>query len=225
MKNSSPSPQLPGILVILSGPAGVGKTTVGESLVQNQQDYTRAITVTTREVRGQEKDGVDYHFYDKKRFLKELEAGLFLEHAEVHGKLYGTPLSAIIHPLEESKVLLLIIDIDGARQIRKLDLDVFSIFLAPPSQQELIERLKSRATEDQEKLRLRLERVERELGSAQEYDKVIINDHFEECVKEVAQAIKVQRQQLAKEQANGKILFPELKHLQKRIEAFSQEKT
>src|SRR5262245_7961052 len=134
------------LLVVLSGPSGVGKTTVAKALLL-QPGFGRAVTATTRAPRPGETDGVDYHFLDEKRFRADVQAGRFLEWADVHGKLYGTPRASVARVLSEGKACLLVIDVQGAATLRSDAVPALYVFLAPPSAEELERRLRSRATD------------------------------------------------------------------------------
>lgn len=200
----------PGLLVVLSGPAGVGKTTVGERLLAAQPDHIKSISATTRAPRAHERDGVDYHFYTREQFEADLARGWFLEHAEVHGNLYGTPLRPVVDALRAGRVVLLIIDVDGADQVRKLGLDALLLFLKPPSESELLARITKRNTEDEASVRLRLARAKREMAASSGYDAVIINDSLESCVQSAARLIDERRLILAQRRAAGDELYPGL---------------
>lgn len=213
MSEQSSQADLPGMIVVLSGPAGVGKSTVGELLLERHPEMTRVITATTRQPRGQEVDGVDYHFYTREAFERDVAAGLFLEHAEVHGNLYGAPLKSVVGPMREGKVVLAIIDVDGGAQVDALDLDACLIFLEAPSREELVERLTGRGTEDQAAVSKRLERVERELAAGANYPVRIVNDDLERCAAEVYAAVTSARAALAAKRDAGETLYPGLAKL------------
>lgn len=203
---------LPGAIVVLSGPAGVGKSTVGEKLIA-RGGITRAVTATTRAPRGSEREGVDYYFLTRAQFEADLVQGRFLEHAEVHGNLYGTPLRPVAQVLRSGKSVLLIIDVDGAEQVRNLGLDALSVFLLPPSRDELIARLRGRGTEDEEKLSRRISRVDRELEAAKRYDARVVNGELGVCVDEVVALVTRHRKALAEKLARGETLYPGLAKL------------
>ncbi|MEC9475693.1 MAG: guanylate kinase [Planctomycetota bacterium] len=178
-----------GILVVLSGPSGVGKTVVSEGL-QEKSGFVRAITATTRAPREGEKDGVDYHFLDRERFEKRVEDGGFLEHAEVHGNLYGSPRDGIERQLEESRAVLLLIDVQGAEKLRQDEVDALQIFLEPPGVEELRHRIESRGDETEETIALRLRNALSELEQKERYDRCVVNDVLEETISMVSEIIE-----------------------------------
>ncbi len=199
---------LPGLIVVLSGPAGVGKSTIGERLLAANEDFIRIVTATTRDPRGSEQNGKDYHFLSNDEFQERIEAGRFLEHAVVHSKHYGTPLDAVVDGIRQDKVVLLLIDVDGAEQVREKDLGAFLVFLLPPAREELRNRLISRSTETADRIEKRLERVEKELAAADRYDAKVVNDDLEACVKAVADVIRAKREELAERRAAGEDICP-----------------
>jgi len=178
-----------GILVVLSGPSGVGKTVVSKGL-QKKSGFVRAITATTRAPRAGEKDGVDYHFLDRERFEKRIEDGGFLEHAEVHGNLYGSPRDGIERQLEESRAVLLLIDVQGAEKLRQDEVDALQIFLEPPGVEELRRRIESRGDETEEAIALRLRNALSELEQKERYDRCVVNDVLVETIEMVSEIIE-----------------------------------
>ena len=179
-----------GQLVIVSGPSGVGKTTVAKELVESGT-MERVVTATTRARRDDERDGVDYYFLTKKDFESKIENGEFLEFAEVHGNLYGTPREPVELGVADGKTLLLTIDVQGARQIRDGpgDLPVVTIFLLPPSEAELDRRLESRGSETEENLRTRRETAQQELKEKNAYDHLVVNDTLSSAVGEILELV------------------------------------
>jgi guanylate kinase len=189
----SPDSAAPGLLVVLSGPAGVGKSTVGDLLMAAHPEVKRIVTATTRQPRGSERDGVDYHFWTPEKFAAERGAGHLLEWAEVHGNLYGSPAAPAREALASGGIALLIIDVDGADKIRAQNLGALMVFVLPPHSAELERRLRARATEDEARIQKRLARADRELSRAIVYDTQVVNDHAPACAEEVWQAIAARR--------------------------------
>lgn len=171
--------------VVLAGPSGSGKTTIGRQLVELRSDIRFSISATTRDARPGEADGEDYHFMDRTEFERLRDEDGFLEWAEVHGALYGTPRSNFLEAREAGEKLLLDIDVQGARSVRgRLD-ETVSIFVVPPSGDEILRRLRGRGTEDTARLRRRLRSAESELAAMEEFDYLVVNDRLREAVSRV----------------------------------------
>jgi guanylate kinase len=187
----------PGLLLVLSGPAGAGKTTVGDALLRRQSGIERVVTATTRAPRGSEQAGVDYHFWSHAEFERARGLGALLEWAQVHGQLYGTPKVEVDRLLERGLVALLIIDVDGAAQVRALGLDALFVFLDVADAAELEKRLRGRATEDEAKVQKRLARVERERAEASRYDARVLNREVEAAAEDVWRLVCEKRRELA----------------------------
>jgi guanylate kinase len=167
----------------------VGKTVVSEGL-QEKSGYVRAITATTRPPRAGEEDGVDYLFLDRAQFEQRVEEGGFLEHAEVHGKLYGSPRDGIEQQLAQSRVVLLLIDVQGAEKLRQDGVDALQIFLEPPGLEELRRRIEMRGVESEETMDLRLRNALSEMEQRDRYDRCVVNGVLEETVEEVFSIIE-----------------------------------
>jgi guanylate kinase len=150
-------------LLVLSGPSGVGKTTIAKR-IREFPGVVRVMTTTTRAKRPQEVDGKDYRFLTRAEFEAEIQRGGFLEHAEIDGNLYGTPKAEIEKRLSAGKVVLVDIDPQGAKSVKALGLPAFFVFIAPPDMEELKRRLMGRKSESPEAVKMRLERAEREMG-------------------------------------------------------------
>lgn len=170
----------PSLLFIISGPAGSGKTTLCHRLLSEFQNLRRAVTVTTRKPRDGEKDGRDYYFYGKEAFAESRERGEFLEWALVHGRAYGTLASEVIRHFEEGEDVLLSIDYQGMRQVREnaprcdwLRGRVVTVFISPPSLDELRDRLRRRGTDDEAEIERRIETAKEEIEAAPEFDYVL----------------------------------------------------
>ena len=170
---------------IISGPSGVGKSTVLSALFQDRDDLYFSISATTRASRPGEKDGVDYHFIDPETFRQWIMDGEFLEYAEYVGNFYGTPKRYVDDAMENGRDVILDIEIQGATQVHDLRPDVVRIFIAPPSWEELERRLTARGTDTPEKVQKRLLRAKVELQAADHYDYFVINDTVEDAVSEL----------------------------------------
>ena len=184
----------PGTLIVMSGPGGVGKSTI-TSFLRDHPAIWVSVSVTTREPRENEKDGHDYHFVTEEKFDQLIAQNALLEWAEFAGARYGTPRSAVSDALNLGKHVLLEIEIAGARQIRKADPKALLIFISPPSWQELVDRLTSRGTDSPERRAARLALAEEEMACSSEFDEILINHR----VEEVAEALL----SLAASRSNG----------------------
>lgn len=168
---------------MISGPTAVGKGTVVVRLTQRHPEIWVSVSATTRAARPGEVDGVTYHFVTDERFDELVAQGLMLEWACVHGMArYGTPREPVEAALAAGRTVILEIDLQGARQVIAAMPDAHTVFLAPPSWEELVHRLVGRGTETPEQQRLRLETAKRELAAAAEFDHVIVNGELEPCV-------------------------------------------
>jgi guanylate kinase len=179
-----------GKLIVISGPSGVGKTTVIEHLLSGP-GFERVVTATTRKPRPGERDGIDYHFMPRQEFEAGIRAGRFLEHARVHGNWYGTPREAVERGLEAGKRLILNIDVQGARQVRERarGIPLVTIFLLPPSLEELERRLSRRGTEKPGEVAGRLEIARRELEDRDLFEHRVVNDTIERAAAAIREAI------------------------------------
>lgn len=180
MSDARPVPHL----VVLSGPSGVGKGTVGRRLLEkNPREIAKAVTATTRAPRPGEFDGVHYRFMTREEFLARRERGEFIETAEVYGNLYGTLREEVDKTLARGVTCLLEIDVQGARRIRESGVPHLSAFLEPPSLEELERRLRHRGTEAEDVIRRRLDTAKAELEEKSHYDRVILNDHIDAAAR------------------------------------------
>ena len=170
------SPGERALLVVLSGPSGVGKGSVVAEVRRSHPQVWVSVSVTTRPPRPGETDGVEYRFVDEATFARMVGDGEFLEHAVYAGHHYGTPLAPLQARLAEGAPALLEIDLQGARQVRAAMPEALLVFLAPPSWEELVRRLAGRGTEDPVVMRSRLDRARIELAAEDEFDTVVIND-------------------------------------------------
>lgn len=171
---------------IVSGPSGVGKSTVLRELFRGRDDLYFSISATTREPREGEEDGVHYHFIDVSRFQELIESDSLLEYAEYVGNFYGTPKKYVDKAMNEGKDVILDIEVQGAIQVKTKRPDTVRIFIAPPSWDELERRLRSRGTDSDEKIQKRLLRAKTELQTADVYDYFVINDTVDRAVREIS---------------------------------------
>lgn len=172
-----------GLLVVVSGPSGVGKNTVLNQLLSTHTDLYYSVSATTRTPRPHERDGINYFFKSTEEFKAGIAANAYLEWAEIYGHYYGTPRQVVEEKLSHGYHVILDIDIQGAAQIRRNFAEVVLIFLYPPSIEELKRRLISRNTENEESLQKRLAYVEEELQAVEHYDYVVVNDRVEEAAQ------------------------------------------
>jgi guanylate kinase len=177
---------MPAQLTVLSGPSGVGKSTVVQRLRTLVPHVWVSVSCTTRAPRPGEIPGVAYHFIDRDEFSRMVEAGEFLEHAEFAGNCYGTPRAPVLERLATDVPTLLEIDLQGARQVRQAMPDARLVFLAPPSVEELVNRLHGRRTENEADLSARLARAELEMAAAREFDDVVVNTDVDKAAAEIA---------------------------------------
>lgn len=182
-----------GILLIVSGPSGCGKDTILEKLKQADKDVRVSISMTTRETRNGEIDGVHYYFVDRAYFEKKIADNKMLEYAEYAGNYYGTPAEPVDEMLSQGKAVVLKIEVQGAEKIRKKHPSVISIFIMPPSMRVLEERLRGRGSEDEETLQHRLVIAREEIRRAPEYDYIVINDTIENAVADIETIINSER--------------------------------
>jgi guanylate kinase len=176
---------MPGRLVILSGPSGVGKDTVIDAWRAADPRVSRVVAYTTRSPRPGEVHGVDYHFVETWRFQEHVLAGDFLEYKEVHGNYYATPLRDLEAMLAAGSIAVLKIDVQGALTVMPLRPDAESIFLLPPDERELERRIRDRGTEGEDAIQRRLENARAEIALADKYRYRIINESVERVVQQL----------------------------------------
>ncbi|MBI2073004.1 MAG: guanylate kinase [Gemmatimonadetes bacterium] len=189
-------------MLVLSSPSGAGKTTITKALLAARDDLGFSISATTRPPRSSEVDGVDYHFLTPGEFERRRAAGAFLEWAEYGGQRYGTLVSEVERVLAQGRHVILDIEVQGARQLRERRPDVVSIFLLPPSVDELVARLGGRGTDRPAGLEQRLRRAVDELGEAHHYDYLVVNDDRTQAVAEVAAIIDAESRRTRRQQAS-----------------------
>jgi guanylate kinase len=178
-------------LVVLSGPSGVGKSSVIADVRERYPEIWQSVSVTTRPARPGEVDGQHYHFVDDAEFDRLVEAGAFLEHAHFAGFRYGTPRAPVEAQLASGTPVLLEIELQGARQVRAAMPDALLVFLAPPSWEELVRRLTGRGTEDPDVVRRRLDAARIELAAEDEFDEVILNSSVREAADRLVTLIGI----------------------------------
>lgn len=187
--NARETPQLPARLLVLSGPSGVGKSSVVAYLREHHPALWFSVSVTTRTPRPGEVDGVDYHFITQETFDRLVDEGELLEWAVFAGNSYGTPAAPVQERLERGEPVICEIDLQGARQLRSRAPHSLLVFLAPPSWQVLVERLTGRGTESPEVVAERLETARRELAAESEFDVVVVNDSVAGAAEEIVRVL------------------------------------
>lgn len=180
-------------LFIVSAPSGCGKTTVVNKVLQSLRGVTRSVSATTRPPRGREKIRRDYYFVSETSFKNKAKKGDFLEWAKNFGYYYGTPKKAVYDKLKKGKDLILTIDVKGALQVRRKMSDCVMIFIAPPSLEELLRRLRKRATDKSKEISKRLRIAKKEISFSRKYDYIIINDKLGDAVRKLKSIIIAER--------------------------------
>jgi len=182
-----------GVLIVISGPSGVGKGTVRAAIFeQKNHNLEYSTSMTTRKPRQGEVDGVDYFFTTKEEFLDRIDQGQLLEWAEFVGNYYGTPLDYVQKKLDEGKDVVLEIEVQGALQVKNVMPDACFIFIAPPSMEELRNRILGRGTEEMEVVNKRMAKAEAEIGLAHEYNYIVINDTVENAKSRIMSIIEAE---------------------------------
>jgi guanylate kinase len=174
-------PQRNGFLLVVSGPSGAGKGTLVSHLIEQRPDCVFSVSATTRARRSTEVDGREYQFLSKEEFERRRDAGYFLETAEVHGNLYGTPIEQVDSQVRAGRVVVLDVDVQGGASVRRVRPDAVSVFVYPPSLDSLRARLESRATDSPEVIERRIANAPSELAQWVHYDYVIMNDRLEQA--------------------------------------------
>lgn len=183
-----------GLLIVISGPSGVGKDTLIRRLLESDGKLRYSVSYTTRLPRAGEVDGVNYHFVSRDAFEKLIKEGAFIEHATYDGNLYGTPLAPLDRVRDAGHDIVLKIDVQGAEQVRRRAADALLIFLAPPSMQELLRRRTERHSESAEDMTARQRIAQREMELAPHFQHVVVNDDIERAAHEVLQIIQKARE-------------------------------
>lgn len=180
-----------GGIVIISGPSGVGKSTICRGIVERLDNACLSVSVTTRAKSRREINGKDYWFISEKEFRRRIDKGLFLEHAEVFGNLYGTPKDKVEEALQAGRTIILEIDVQGGKQVKSLFPDAEMIFILPPSARVLAERLSDRGRDDAHVSEKRLEGADAEIAAAwQYYAHMVINDDLDQAIDECVKIIE-----------------------------------
>ncbi len=178
-----------GVLVLFSGPSGVGKDTVLEIVLAKDKTLQKSVSLTTRGIRENEVEGKDYYFISVPEFEKMIENNEVLEFARYGKNLYGTPKAPVDKWLSEGKTVILKIEVQGAHNIKKLYPDSVGIFILPPSMDELENRLRSRGTEEESDIQKRLEIAQNEINMSKDYDYLVINDDLDKASENVLEII------------------------------------
>jgi guanylate kinase len=193
---SSEAPLRRGLLFVISAPSGTGKTTVVEKLVQVTPDLALSRSYTSRAIRAGEHDGIDYNFISRAGFEAMIREDAFLEWADVFGNLYGTSAADAERELTAGRDLVLVIDVQGARQVRLRCADTVNIFVLPPSFAVLEQRLRGRSKDSEESMQRRLRTARNEVAAVLEYDYVVVNDALDACVERMRAVVIAERARL-----------------------------
>lgn len=186
-----------GFLLVVSGPSGVGKGTLVERLLA-ARPCALSISATTRARRPHETDGVQYFFLGREEFERRRAEGHFLEWAEVHGHLYGTPRSFVEQRLAQDRIVVLEVDVQGGASIRRADKSAVSVFVAPPSIESLRQRLLGRGTDRAEVVEQRLRNAPGEMAQMREYDYVVLNDDLEQATARLVAVVDAERSRVSR---------------------------
>ena len=193
-----------GMLLIISGPSGVGKTTITRGAERAIPDSVFSVSATTRDKTDADVEGVDYRFVSDDEFQRMIESDALLEWADVFGKRYGTPRAWVEEQLARGRLVILEIDVEGAKQVKEKMPDAFGIFVLPPSEDALLERLRSRRRESEALIQRRFAEAKREIRVAREcgaYDAFVVNDDLDRAI---AEAIELVRNARAKRRASSR---------------------
>lgn len=199
-----------GTLYVISAPSGAGKTSLVKALLEQTSGIGVSVSHTTRAMREGEQDGQDYHFIDKEMFVSMVEQGAFLEHAQVFDNFYGTAVANIEQKLNQGEDVILEIDWQGAAQVRKQLPYAVNIFILPPSQAALEERLRGRGQDSDEIIARRMRDAKSETSHYSEYDYLVVNDNFDNALVELKSIVLARRNRYS---AQSQCLAPLLKEL------------
>ena len=182
-----------GLLIVLSGPSGVGKGTVRKALFEMpDQEFVYSVSMTTRPPRPGEVDGVDYYFVSREEFERQIAEGNLLEYAEFVGNYYGTPKDKVEEQLNKGKEVILEIEVNGALQVRDKCKDAVFIFVVPPTRKALYDRLKQRGTESEERIIERIAKANKEFKLAHQYDYIVVNDEVYNAADRIMAIIRAE---------------------------------
>ncbi len=181
-----------GLLVILSGASGTGKDTVIKKLMKESERFELSVSVTTREPRSGEKEGIDYFFIQSNEFRRRAEKSEFLEYAEYCGNFYGTPKANVFDMISKGRDVILEIEVEGKVKVKKSYPDAVSIFILPPSMEVLRERLSRRGSDNHEVIEKRLRRAREEIECSRDYDYIVVNDSLEGCVEDILKIVEAE---------------------------------
>lgn len=182
-----------GQLIVISGPSGAGKDTIINKVVEDEKNIWISVSATSRQIRPGEKEGVNYFYFSKEEFEEKIKNNYFLEYAKYAENYYGTPKEKIIEKLEKGIDVVLVIEIQGAMKIKELVPEAIFIFIMPPSEKELLKRLKNRKTEDNNKIIERFNIAYKEINEVTKYNYVVVNDKLDEAVEKVKAIIKAEK--------------------------------
>jgi guanylate kinase len=194
-----------GLLIVISAPSGTGKTTVVDRLIERTEGLARSRSSTSRAARAGEVDGVDYNFVSREQFDELVAADAFLEWAEIFGHRYGTVRAETEATLAKGRDLVLTIDVQGARQVRRRMPEAVAIFVLPPSYEVLESRLRGRNKDPETAIARRLATARNEVDAVEEYDYVVVNDDLDRCVEEVKAIVVAERARLSR---RGPVVTP-----------------
>jgi guanylate kinase len=191
-----------GFLLVLSGPSGAGKGTLVDRLVAVRPECVFSISATTRPRRANEEDGIQYEFIARDEFDRRRSAGVFLEWAEVHGHSYGTPARFVDEGVRSGRVVVLDVDVQGGKSVRRARPDAVSVFIYPPSVDALRRRLLQRSTDTSEVVERRLQNAPGELMQYVEYDYMVVNDDLEQAVHRLVAIVDAERSRVRRLEAH-----------------------
>lgn len=179
-------------LIVVSAPSGGGKSTINRAILERNDNIVYSISYTTRKPRGNEQNGKDYFFVDEKKFKEMIEDNEFIEYAHVHDNWYGTSLRFIKSQLNKCKHVIMDIDVQGAEKIAKSSIDKILIFLLPPTDKILEQRLRKRGTDSSQEIAKRLRNAPQEIDKVEDYDYLVINDDLQKAIEDVEAIIRAE---------------------------------